>query len=386
MLPPRSRQWSNNKKHWAAAKPMATEEDLLAQAQLTAAQHGAGRIFTYFNLVKALPWYTSVREKLADPAFAGFFLRLSPSASPHSPPCDPVTGVCSALYHDQSQTPAVPSSSNPHPDGECVEYCDCGQGVPAGEYLWDHRNASVRDFLVDLLLGPSFLGAGGAPAALISGLFLDDFWCSSLLNGTGACTDPAQGPTEVEAHSVADMGLSDADVADITQGKLATTTPVQASKVGAGGYPCSLLPGQDNANAQPLALAQGAGCSAFLRAACAPGALWQRAPLVLGLTPGSAATGPLPHLAPELAAFLLARGPHAYLGWGEWGMSWPAGMTWNSSGGVVLPLPPLLASGDWGAPPAQCTEGAPGTFSRDFPAGRVTLDCDTYAATIPPSL
>ena len=363
---------------------MSTEEDLLAQARLTAAQGGAGRIFTYFNLVKALPWYTSVREKLADPAYSGYFLRFSPAATPHVQPCDAVTGVCSAFYHDQSQSPAVPSASNPHPDGECVDYCDCGPGVPAGEYLWDLRNSSCRDFLVGLLLGPSFLGADGG--GLISGLFLDDYWCSSLLNGTGACTDPAQGPTEVEAHSVVDMGLSDADVAALTQGWLDTTTAAQAAIVAAGGYTWSLLPGQDNANAEPLSLAQGASCSAFLRAACAPGALWQRAPLVLGLTPGTAASGPLPHFRPELAAFLLARGPAAYLGWGEWGMSWPTGMTWNSSGGVVLPLPEELASGDWGAPAAQCAEGAPGSFSRDFPAGRVTLDCDTFAVSIPPSL
>ena len=31
----------------------------------------------YRNLVKALPWFSSVREKLLDPAYAGFFLRFS---------------------------------------------------------------------------------------------------------------------------------------------------------------------------------------------------------------------------------------------------------------------------------------------------------------------
>ncbi len=75
-----------------------------------------------------------------------------------------------------------------------------------------------------------------------------DFWCSNLINGTGACTDPVQGPTEIDAcvqpkgaamvsscdvllalvtrsplpsspcsHSQEDMGLSDNDIADITK-------------------------------------------------------------------------------------------------------------------------------------------------------------------------
>ena len=303
--------WSNSKKNWAAAKPMTDQELLLEQARLTKAQHGAGRIFTYFNTVKSLPWFSVVREKLADPAYSGFFLRFG-GAPPHVPPCDPVTGVCSSFYHDQLQSPAVPSPSNPSPDGTCVDYCDCGPGIPCGEYLWDHRNESARQFLVDTLTGPAFLGADGG--GLIAGMFLDDFWCSSLLNGTGACTDPVQGPTEIDRHSQADMGLSDEDVRDITLGWLDTMTRAQAAVLAAGGYTWSLIPGQDNANAEPLTLSPGAAaCAAAIRPACSPAtSRWQQAPLLLGLTPGNA-TVHLPFLQQELAAFLLMRGPHAYM-------------------------------------------------------------------------
>ena len=311
--------WSNMKKIWAAAKPMTTQELLLEQARLTKAQGGAGRIFTYFNLVKALPWFAVVREKLVDPAYSGFFLRFDPSVVPHVPACDPVTGDCTPFYHDQLQTPQVPSPANPNPDGACAGYCDVGAGVPAGEFLWDHRNTTVRDFLVEVITGPAFLGADGGN--LVSGLFIDDFWCSDIVNGTGACTDPVQGPTEIDAHSQRDMGLSDEDVRDITVGWLDTMTRAQAAIVAAGGYTWSLIPGQDNANAQPLMLAPGASACGAIRAACAPGALWQRAPLLLGLTPGNASRW-LPRLEEEIAAFLLMRGPHAYLGWGQWGMSW----------------------------------------------------------------
>ena len=60
------------------------------------------------NSIKALPWYTSVRVKLEDPAYAPWFLDFSPTiiknhSLSHSPVCDKVTGKCSNLYHDQTQ-------------------------------------------------------------------------------------------------------------------------------------------------------------------------------------------------------------------------------------------------------------------------------------------
>ena len=47
--------------------------------------------------------------------------------------------VCSTLYHSQDQTPQSKV--------ECAGDCHCG-GVPCGEYVWDHRNASLREWLV----------------------------------------------------------------------------------------------------------------------------------------------------------------------------------------------------------------------------------------------
>ena len=31
--------------------------------------------------------------------------------------------------------------------------CDCGPGLPCGEYLWDHRNQSLRTWLLDEFVG-----------------------------------------------------------------------------------------------------------------------------------------------------------------------------------------------------------------------------------------
>ena len=62
------------------------------------------KVLIYRNLVKALPWFRTVREKLDDPAYSGFFLKFNTS-TPHVPRCDNHTGKCSVYYHDQLQTP-----------------------------------------------------------------------------------------------------------------------------------------------------------------------------------------------------------------------------------------------------------------------------------------
>jgi hypothetical protein len=143
-----SYDWSNAKAQWAATKPMDCEERLLTQAQMTKAS-GGKHVFVYRNIVKALPWFSSVREKLLDPLYAGWFLRFDaskPSASYHQPACAAEdASKCSPLYHDQLQTPEVPTPEHPDPDGKCdTSGCDCGPGLPCGEYLFDHRNDSLR--------------------------------------------------------------------------------------------------------------------------------------------------------------------------------------------------------------------------------------------------
>ena len=121
-----------------------------------------------------------------------------------------------AVYHDQNQSPAVPTAAVPHPDGSCPPSgCNCGT-QPCGGYLWDHRNTSLRKYLIDeFMLGPTGLGS---PA--VKGFFIDDFWCSDLLCKQLGCScgDPRQGPSEIVNTSQADMGLNDADIKDLTLG------------------------------------------------------------------------------------------------------------------------------------------------------------------------
>ena len=72
-----------------------------------------------------------------------------------------------------------------------------------------------------------------------------------------------------------------------------------------------------------------------------------------------------------VAAFLLARGPHWWYGWGWQGCSDAA----------PHPYDPLWSI-DPGAPRGRCAETAAGLFRRDFAHGRATLDCNSWSATL----
>ena len=151
----------------------------LVQQAVETKRAGARHVFVYRNIVKALPWFRTVREKLNDERFSGFFLKFDNRKNRqeyHVPACAAENKTkCSEFYHDQEQTPQVPTNKLPHPDGSCglQSYCDCGEHHPCGEYLFDHRNGTMlREFLInELILGNTAIGHEA-----IDGLFLDDFW------------------------------------------------------------------------------------------------------------------------------------------------------------------------------------------------------------------
>jgi len=131
--------WSNGKQLWVQP-PMSCEELLVEQAaQLKAARAGV-RVMGYRNIVKSLPWFSTVREKMDDPMYNHWFIPFDVhNKTPfHVPPCDTnyAPPKCSKLYHDIEQTPGV----FPHGDGHCPGPCDCGVH-PCGEYLYDVRFA-----------------------------------------------------------------------------------------------------------------------------------------------------------------------------------------------------------------------------------------------------
>ena len=97
--------WSNAKQLWVQP-PMSCEELLVEQAALLKAARPGVRVMGYRNIVKALPWFSSVRGRMDNAAYADWFLSFSPSSKPyHVPQCDDNYSPpqCTSLYHDQER-------------------------------------------------------------------------------------------------------------------------------------------------------------------------------------------------------------------------------------------------------------------------------------------
>ena len=87
--------------------------------------------WVYRNGIKALVWHTTVRELIEDKSQWGLFMPLKGCMpSPGEYVCGP--NATQNLYHDFEQTPKG----------------DCGEGVECGEYVFNHRNASLLPFLL----------------------------------------------------------------------------------------------------------------------------------------------------------------------------------------------------------------------------------------------
>ena len=329
------------------------------------------------NLVKALPWYSGVRALLNDTQYEGFFLKFDEAKKPfHVPQCDGTK--CTELYHDQSQSPQSGACTCKN-CGCCVDSrCDVGK-QPCGEYLWNHANGSMlRDFLVNQYVG----GASGLGSPDINGLFLDDGWGS--------------GPSEVESHSVADMGLSAAQVADIRSNWSATCRAVSAKLAKMKGWSWQMsknpYPGSFG-NANPDGMSP-AVCTKFLRSACAKGSSMTTAVNIFTFTrnkvPGAKYPAPFPlrNAEQDVAMFLLARGAYAFLGYGWQGCQCLPTDKYDACLPHNVPYEsPELLERDYGEPlqAQQCAETVPGKsgiFTREWSGASVRMDCNTWTPTI----
>merc|ERR1719345_165789 len=74
-----------------------------------------------------------------------------------------------------------------------------------------------------------------------------------------------------------------------------------------------------------------------------------------------------------LAAFLVTRPAYGYIGYG-----WEGCGAHTTSRDVWNPLFDL----DVGEPAGNCTEGAPGVFTRKWSKGEASLDCNSFEATL----
>ena len=106
----------------------------------------------------------------------------------------PVCNRNGSLWYTKAQTP-LPDYSGPcKKNCRCETGCDCG-GVACGEYLYDHRNASVREWLAGY---HTLVNGVGEPS--IDGYYIDDGWSSKANPSTSyyaPCPGGGCGPSEI---------------------------------------------------------------------------------------------------------------------------------------------------------------------------------------------
>eukprot|EP01116_Phalansterium_solitarium_P006392 TRINITY_DN1868_c0_g3_i1.p1 TRINITY_DN1868_c0_g3~~TRINITY_DN1868_c0_g3_i1.p1 ORF type:complete len:413 (+),score=136.21 TRINITY_DN1868_c0_g3_i1:257-1495(+) len=350
--------WSNAKAVWAQQKPMDCEERLLTQAKMVKAANPNAKVWVYRNSIKALPWFSSVRNILQNPDYAPWFLKFSGENNYHVPDCDNNYSppLCSKLYHDQVQTPGYPTG-----DGNCAApACDVG-GVPVGEYLFDFRanNVSIHgQTLLDWYVNSYAITNTSILSGFVNGLFLDDDWTVS------------DGPSEIDPHVLADCNLTKQDVVDITVGYNEALVTLQSALVAAQAFDW-----QSFVNPSTCAgpIVTNATCAKTLRSWCSASSPAQQGALLYGFTgqAGCSYNNALPDFDQDLANFLLIRGDYAWLGY-----------AWIGCSRTYI-RPPALDV-DYGTPTGLCAETSSGSgvFVRDWTKATVQMDCNTWTATI----
>jgi len=308
--------WSNAKAIWSNAKPMSCEETLVTQAQMTKKINPDTHVWVYRNIVKALPWFSSVRAKLEDPKYWGFFLHYkNPSGNT----------ATTNLYHDFGQTPSG----------------DCGVGVQCGEYLFDHRNSSLREWLINDVL----VSHNGVLNPAIDGFFFDDNWSTA-------------GPDEEDPNCIEMIGLSKQDIVDNMNAWSATLNAIFPVLIKNNAYIWQLI--TDTMGRNNFTRNQ---CAQWLGQNCGPNSPLLQRPFEFGLSL------PLNSVDQDVAMFLLTRGPYAWIGYG-----------WMGCGG--LPVRPPQVDVDYGVPTSDCKQTQAGIFTREYSKATITMDCPNFKATI----
>ena len=122
----------------------------------------------------------------------------------------------------------------------------------------------------------------------------------------------------------------------------------------------------------PDPLVKPRSCAADVRSLCRADSYAQKYAMVYGFSPGCGGDpGNLTDPDTDIAAFLLTRGGHAWLGHGWSGCS--RVYEWTSA-----------LDGDYGEPLGLCSEtgAGSGVFTREWSRSTVTLDCNTWKGTI----
>ena len=238
---------------------------------------------------------------------------------------------------------------------------------PSLRYLFDHRNGTMlQAWLVSEYAGSA---ATGLANPNIDGFFIDDGW-------------GARGPSEENRYALRDTGLSKDQVALMTANWRANMAAVKRAILRSGGFNWQMF--DVNGGTAASAPFQREHCASYMRdVACRPDSPLQSKSLFYGYTDyqKGGVKDMLPYFAQDLAAFLLIRGPYAWLGYSWMGCNNDPND--RSTASIRYHFPAELEA-DYGEPRGVCRETARGSgvFVREWSKAEVTLDCNHWNATI----
>eukprot|EP00039_Didymoeca_costata_P026535 m.16103 g.16103 ORF g.16103 m.16103 type:complete len:461 (+) comp5584_c0_seq2:76-1458(+) len=365
-----------------------SDEMMVAEAVKAKSIAPETQVYIYRNLAQAYANFVELREKLEDPSYSDWWIPFGPNST--MPRCELNPRLNKTLCSDYFHT-KLGWTENGH---------DCGDVLPCGDYVFNHRNQSLRKWIVETHM----LGKMGIGHPAVDGFLIDDWYtkypCTDQISKQYPC-EPGQfvyGPSEIPGF----IGIQSGIDANSTQMKelygnwSITTNEALKAVRDAGGYTwsnfncmldtdggygcppsdlagCGLhktegIPRANNTETAPMWHGRLKGwdsseaCSNWTRMACDPSSVFSKIPTELAFGNDTHA---------DVAQFLLTRGPYGYMGYG-----------WH--GCVSDPPPSKEYDLDYGEPKGLCTETAPmsGIFVREWTKATIQFDCNTMTPNI----
>lgn len=209
-------------------------------------------------------------------------------------------------------------------------------GGPGDQYFFDFRNKDAADWYIETALKLT-------SSPYVDGIFTDDY------EGFPSEHDYAPINTNTSYEDVAALQFASLDVHGRLVSALAAVGKYNWQAMGDG---------YQGEYAQPGVPHDVNGCSEFLRSRCVPS--FQQKAMTMNFDSN--------FFNQSIAAFLIVRGPVAFLGY-----AWESGNDqWH---------PSFLY--DVGEPLGLCQETSQGIFTRAWTHGDARLDCNTFSASVP---
>jgi len=302
--------WNSNASGTPILNNLTCAETLVEQARQIKAVNPLTKVFVYRNTELALSFLKPQRDVMQDPNFAYFFLQYQAN--------NPGNVTPGTIYNEPAGFPC----------NDCPQY---------------FTNFSEPD-AVEYFVGVSEQGEFGTSSPYVDGTFLDD---SQAIPQEHPNAPHNLGLTTIQLLKLQNDTYRYVDL--VIQTLAANSHYVwQGFNNADCGDPDGVMPGPSASN-----------CPTVMDKICDPS--WQNVPMTMQWD--------IYNKEQTLAAFLIGRGPYAYVGYG-----------WNGQ-----PLPEWDAMWDMydvGTPVNLCSQVSSGVYARNYTNGYATLNCNTWTAEL----